>query len=614
MGNQEASESDEDCAFALMVPETKEDICHTIICDEPVIEICVDGISTKALIDSGSVSNLMGMSKYEELKAQGLNVRLENCQKRLYAYGGKELNVVGQIRVELSVGSKKINSQFVVTTSGRCLLGHITSRDLGLPRIGLGASSESAECNVVSKDLASALQTKYPKVFNGIGKLKEYRLKLHVDPEVTPVAQKPRRVPFALREKVAAKVEDLIAKDIVEWVDGPTSWVSAVVVAPKSEGDIRLCIDMRKANQAIIHERIPIPTIDEVVENVNGSAMFSKLDRCLGFHQIELDEESRDITTFATHEGLFQYKRLSFAVNSAPEKYQQIVRQVVSDIEGVQNIADDLIVHGKSIEEHYQSLHKVLQRLEEKNLTLSPMKCEFRMDKVVFMGLLLSKYGIGPREERVCAVHEAAQPTTPTEVRSFLGMVGFSARFIPNFATLAEPLQATSRQGVPWGNEQEASFKELKRQLASAPILAYFDKDAHTRVIVDASPVGLGAVLVQEKNGESRAVCYASRSLSQVERRYSQTEKEALALVWVCECFNLYLYRLQTFDLVTDREALKVIYSRGSKPSARIKYWVLRLQPYNYKVCCVKSRDNIADALSRLTKISASGKSRYDDV
>lgn len=132
-------------------------------------------------------------------------------------------------------------------------------------------------------------------------------------------------------------------------------------------------------------------------------------------------------------------------------------------------------------------------------------------------------------------------------------------------------------------------------------------------MIADASPVGLGAVLVQEKNGDSRAVCYASRSLSQVERRYSQTEEEAFAFVWAYERFNLYLYRLQTFDLVTDHEALKVIYSRGSKPSARIERWVLRLQPYNYKVCCIKSRNNIADALSRLTKIPASRNSHYDD-
>ena len=154
VGNQEASGSDEDCAFAFMVTETKEEICHTISSHEPVIQICVDGISTKALLDSGCICNLMGMSKYEELKVQGFDVKLENCHKGLYAYGGKELNVVGQIQVELSVGTKKINSQFVVTTSGRCLLGHIKSRDLGLLRIGLSASSESAECNVIGKDLA----------------------------------------------------------------------------------------------------------------------------------------------------------------------------------------------------------------------------------------------------------------------------------------------------------------------------------------------------------------------------------------------------------------------------------------------------------------------------
>ena len=327
--------------------------------------------------------------------------------------------------------------------------------------------------------------------------------------------------------------------------------------------------------------------------------MFSELDLCLGFHQIELDEDSRDITTFATHDGLFGYKRLSFGVNSAPEKYQQIVRQVVSDISGVQNIANDLIVHGKNNEVHDRNLHKVLQGLEEKNLTLNPQNCQFRVDKVVFMGLLVSKYGIGPTEEKVCALLESSHPTTPAEVRRFLGMVIFSARFIPNFTTIAEPLHAISRQGVPFvrGSEQEAPFQELKQQFASAPVLAFFDREAYTQVIADASPVGLGAVLVQEKNGVGRAICYASRSLSSVERRYSQTEKEAPALVWACERFNLYVYGLQTFDLVKDHEGLKVIYSRGSKPSACFEHWVLGLQPYSYKVYCVASQDNIVDAL-----------------
>jgi len=357
-------------------------------------------------------------------------------------YGGKELEVIGQIQVEISAGDKKINSHLVVTKSGRCLLGHETSKALGLLRIGLAVSSGSVQCNVVGEDLASALQARYPKVF-GVGKLKDYKLKLNVDSEVTPIAQKPRRVPFALREKVTAKVEDLIAKDIV--VDGPTSWISPVVVALKASGDIRLCVDTRKANAAIIRERIPIPTVNEVLENLNGSTVFSKLDLRLGFHQIELDEGSRDTTTFATHDGLFRYKRMSFGVNSAPEKYQQILTQVISDIGGVQNIADDLIVHGKSNEEHDRNLHTLMQRLEEKNLTLNSEKCQFQMDKVVFMVILISKYGIGPTEGRVCAVLESSRPTTPTEVRSFLGMVGFSARFIPNFATIAEPLRSIAR-------------------------------------------------------------------------------------------------------------------------------------------------------------------------
>ena len=284
-----------------------------------------------------------------------------------------------------------MNSQFVVIEKGRCLLGHATSNTLGLLRIELGADVEGA-CNVVGEDLATILQAEHPKVFDGVGKLKDYKLKLQVDPEVTPICSKATACPICTARERNCKGGRTHCMDIVERVDGPTSCVSPVVVAPKASGDIRLCVDMRKANQAIIRERIPIPTVDEVLENLNGGRVFSKLDLRLGFHQIELDEESRDITTFATHEGLFRYKRLSFGVNSAPEKYQQIIRQVVSDIGGVQNIAHDPIVHGENNEEHDRNLYRLIRRLAERNLTLNLEKCQFRMDKVVFMGLLVSKY------------------------------------------------------------------------------------------------------------------------------------------------------------------------------------------------------------------------------
>ena len=279
VGDGDASDSEENCAFGFAVTENQRETYNATRLKEPVLEVNINGITTTVLIDSGSVSNLIGMEEYEELK---------DCHKRLYAYGGKELEVIGQVQVEISAGDKKIGSHLVVTKSGRCLLGHETSKALGLLRICSSVSSEFVECNVVGENLAPILQAKYPTVFVGVGKLKGYKLELHVDPDVTPVAQKPGCVP--LREKVTSKVEDLIAKDIVERVNGPTSWVSPVVIAPKASGDIRLCVDMRKANAAIIRERIPIPIVDEVLENLNGSAVFSKLDLCLGFHQIELDE------------------------------------------------------------------------------------------------------------------------------------------------------------------------------------------------------------------------------------------------------------------------------------------------------------------------------------
>ena len=184
---------------------------------------------------------------------------------------------------------------------------------------------------------------------------------------------------------------------------------------------------------------------------------------------------------------------------------------------------------------------------------MNPDKCMFRVPKITFMGLVLSSKGIGPTDEKVKAILEAREPESATEVRSFLGLVNFCARFIPELATTAEPLRRVTRQNVPfmWNKEQQDAFDDLKRKITNAETLAYFDPDAKTQVIADASPVGLGAVLIQEQNNTPRVVAYASRSLTDVERRYSQTEREALALVWACERFHVYLYGV-TFDLFSE--------------------------------------------------------------
>ena len=375
-----------------------------------------------------------------------------------------------------------------------------------------------------------------------------------------PVAQKPRRIPYPLKDRVLKKISELESLDIIEKVTGPTSWVSPAVFAPKpNQDDIRICVDMRCANQAILREKLPMPTVDDVLEEMNGSSVFSKLDLKLGFHQVELDESSRDITTFAVGDSLYRYKRLSFGISSVPEKYHNIIRQTIGDISGVTSIADDIVVYGKSIEEHDNSLYMLMKRLEEKKLTVNQDKCNIGMDGIQFMGLIVNKHGIGPTEEKVKAIKETKEPSSISELKSFLGLASFCSRFIPDFATIVEPLRKLTRQGTEWkwGSEEQNAFDMLKDKVGNASMMAFFDKNAPTEIWTDASPVGLGAILVQEQNGIKRALCFASRSLSDVERRYSQTEKEALAVVWGCERFHLYLYGLEEFTLVTDCKALE---------------------------------------------------------
>ena len=274
-------------------------------------------------------------------------------------------------------------------------------------------------------------------------------------------------------------------------------------------------------------------------------------------------------------------------------------------------ITDDIIVHGKDEKEHDTRLERVIKRLGERGLTLNATKCQFSMDKLTFVGMVLSGNGISCATEKVAAVTNAREPQNASETRSFLGLVNYCGRFIPDLATISEPLRRLTKAGTlfAFGKEQKEAFEELKRRLSSAETLGYFDKDAPTQVVADASPVGLGAVLTQVQKDGPRVISYASRSLTETERRYSQTEKEALALIWACEKFHPYIYGTP-FELVTDHKPLEVIYGPKSRPCARIERWVLRMQPYKFKVRYQPGPKNIADALSRLVT-SEDGGSRH---
>ena len=282
------------------------------------------------------------------------------------------------------------------------------------------------------------------------------------------------------------------------------------------------------------------------------------------FHQVELSPASRNITTFTTHIGLFRYKRLNYGTSSAAEIFQFTLQQALNGSKGVRNIADDVIVDGRDIKEHNEALESCLKRLADLHLTLNIEGCKFLKNSLDFLGFTFCKDGKKPDPKKVEAFVNTATPTNAIEVKSLLGMSNYSSQFIPDYATITEPLRALTRKNIrfEWTSECEGAYQKSKDVSTKDPVVSYFDINKKTLVIVDASPVGLSAILAQkepEKECPNIIAC-PSRALSSVEKRYSQTEKEALAIVWGIEHYAVQrLYSRVHYNVVQLRSLMKVI-------------------------------------------------------
>lgn len=414
-----------------------------------------------------------------------------------------------------------------------------------------------------------------------------------------------RKIPISVELQVENKINEALQKDIIERVTEPSPWISPIVVIFKPNKDIRICVDMRRANEAIKRENYPLPTFDSFMTKLRNSKYFSRLDLESAYHQLELDIESCPITTFITHKGLFRYKRLMFGVNSAPEIFQRTFEAILVSCQNCLNYLDDIIIYGATEAEHDHCLNKVINVLNNYNVLLNKSKCLFKVQELEFLGHKLSRQGIEADQRKVQTILEFRSPQNKEEIRSFLGLVTYLGKFLPDLGTNTEPLrQLTKKDAVfEWNEYHQQHFESLKRSLAELPTLSYFDPKRRTQLIADASPVALGAVLLQFDHQHSpKTISFASKCLSDVERRYSQTEKESLALVWAVERFYFYLAGLE-FELVTDHKPLEIIFKPTSKPPARIERWLLRLQAFRFKVVYRPGKCNIADSFSRLCKL-----------
>ena len=442
------------------------------------------------------------------------------------------------------------------------------------------------------------------------------------DAKCAPVKQRERRLTPAKRAAALDWVREEVAAGRMEQSTG--GWSAQLVFAAKYKDDKlvgwRICGDYRDLNAQTKADAEPLPLPEEILDQLQGSCIFSKLDLLKGFNQIPVAVDSRPFMAVSTPDGLYQPTVMPFGVRNAPGAFQREMRRVLRDRlhKGVEVFIDDVIIHSSGETEHAELLRWVMQRLRDEHYHAHPEKCEFMRDEVSFLGHVVNSVGIAMQKHKVAALAEWPVPKTRREVRGFLGLAGYYRRFVQGFSKIAEPLTLITGDLVAWqwAEAQQTAFEELKRRMSSAPILVYANPSRPYVLQTDASNSAIGAVLAQQQDdGTERPIAFWSHKLNKAEYNYSATEKELLAIVLSCEHWAGYLEGSQHPVLVrTDHQPLTWLNDRPVV-TARLARWVVRLTGYDFKIDYVKGKENVvADALSRRSDLEETARGEIADM
>ena len=560
-----------------------------------VVTMGVNGQQLPMEVDTGAAVSLISSATQTKLFPK---CQLDSSQAILTTYTGKQMPVVGQMKVEVSYQKQSAPlTLYVVKGQGPSLVGRDWLRQIRLDwkSIGMAALSSKAE----------ALVGKFPEVFEeGSGLMNTFQASLHLKPECRPKFHKARPVPFALKQAIDRELDRLEGEGIVEKVSH-SQWAAPVVPVPKGDGQIRLCGDYKVTiNPVLDVDQYPLPKPDDLFATLAGGKKFTKIDLTHAYQQMSLEESCRELVTINTHRGLYRYTRLPHGVASAPAVFQKTMDVVLQGLPKVICYLDDILVTGTSEEEHLENVEKVLQRL---NIRAKRAKCTFMGDSVEYLGHRIDATGLHTTTSKVEAISKAPQPRNVQELRSYLGLLHYYGKFMPSLATLLHPLNALLKAGHKWAWTQECAraFESTKKLLAAAPVLAHYDPSLPMKMAGDASAYGIGAVISHVfPDGQERPIAFASRTLTATERNYSQIEKEALSVVYGIRKFHQYLYGRRVV-LVTDHKPLTTVLGpkNGIPPlaAARLQRWALLLSAFSYDIEFKPTRQHgNADGLSRL--------------
>lgn len=568
--------------------------------DEPLrTRVEIHGKQVTMEIDTGAAVSVMSETTFNKLWPEG-TVKMVETSAFLRTYTGENVKVLGKCDVQVSsMGTKAYLPLLIVPGDHSTLLGRNWLNHL---QVDWGKIKRLRYSSVES------ITQQHPDLFKDeLGTIKGVKAKIYLKDGATPRYFKARPVPFALKDKIECELQRLQDNHIISPVEF-SEWAAPIVPIVKGDGTIRICGDYKvTVNRGSQVDSYPLPQIEDLLATLSGGKIFSKLDLSHAYQQIELEDESKEMVTINTHKGLFKQNRLPFGVSSAPGIFQRTMDSLIQGLPGVVGYLDDVLVTGASLEEHASNLEGVLQRFDKAGVRLKKEKCVFGVSEVTYLGYKIDAAGLHPVEDKVQAVLKAPSPTNVTELKAYLGLLNYYGRFLPSLSTLLAPLHVLLKQNTEWvwTASQEDAFQKSKQLLLNSKALAHYDPSKALLLACDASPYGVGIVLSHRMdNGEERPIAFASRSLTTAEKRYSQLDKEGLAIVFGVKKFHKYIFG-RSVTIYTDHKPLLGILgeSRGipQMASARLVRWALTLSAYNYTLKYkAGSKHQNADALSRL--------------